>query len=285
MQLNINNLNTKAMLVRLTISRPTTSKRDSQAEQFAQQSLADTGLRVSNTLFRQGALRDLLNHTAAVYAYHKNNTLPYIDRGPRLLPVTQYERYRDNMRQLVNDVDSLSHKLRPDYTQYVNDDIALRGSRAALSDYPSEADFFDGLRLQFTFSPLPDTQHFLFDISDEDKAALQQQLQDTVDAAKADMMERLRDPMKHLLDKLRTPIGEKGSIFRDSAVENVLDAVDTVRRMAMDDPDVLAACDEVRNAFVGHARNPQVLRESPIVREQMAAKLADIQSKMGWMGG
>ena len=234
-------------------------------------------------LFRAGPLRDLLNSSNAVYTYHKQHTLPYIDRGPRLLPVGQYETYRDHMRKLINEVDTMVHNLRPDYDQYVQSDMALRGGRAQVSDYPTTNEFFDNLALRFTFSPLPDAGHFLFDISEEDKQALQQQLNEVVETAKADMMDRLRTPLRHLLDKLRKEIGEPGSIFRDSAVANVLEAVNDVRAMAMDDPDILSACDQVASAFTGHARNPQVLRESPVVREQMAAKLADIQNKMGWM--
>jgi hypothetical protein len=285
MNLNITNLNTKALTVRLTISKPTTSHRDVQAETFAQQQLADTGLRVSNSLFRTGPIRELLNLTNTVYTTHKQETLPYIDRGPRLLTVSNYEKYRSTMRALVSAVETRSHELRPAFAQHVNDDIRVRGARAALTDYPSEDEFFDSLRLKFTFAPLPDKAHVLFDMSDEDRAALEQQMQEVIDLAKADLTSRLRDPMKHLLDKLRVPVGAPGSIFRDSAVENVVDAVQTVRRMAMDDPEILAACDEVSAAFVGHGRNPQVLRESPIVREQMVNKLADIEKKMGWLNG
>jgi len=88
-----------------------------------------------------------------------------------------------------------------------------------------------------------------------------------------------------LIEKLRIPPGEPGSIFRDTAVENVTEAIDLVRAMAMGDDYILAMCDEMRSAMSGYATNPQVLRESPIVREQTAAKLAAVADRMGIMFG
>lgn len=284
--LNLTQLNQKAMLVRLTISKPSTSKHDSAAETFAQAQLSDQGLRVTSTLFRSktNPVRDLLNAANAVYTYHRQNTLPYVDRGPRLLPVANYETYRDTMRQLVGYVDNQRRTVMPDYNKYVQQDIADRGARASVNDYPTAQDFDSGLSMQFTFAPLPDKGHFLFDISEEDKAALDAQMQDVIKAARADLYARIEDPLRHLVDKLKIPAGQPGSVFRDSAVENVIDAVKLARTLAMDDEHIIKICDEVAEVITtGHAKNPQVLRDSPIVREDTAAKLKAVADKMGFM--
>lgn len=284
--LNLTQLNQKAMLVRLTISKPSTSKHDSAAESFTQAQLADQGLRVTSTLFRSktNPVRGLLNAANAVYTYHRLNTLPYMDRGPRLLPVTNYETYRDNMRRLVGEVDNLRRQVLPDYDKHVQQDIAERGARASLTDYPTKDDFDAGLGMQFTFAPLPDKGHFLFDISEEDKAALDAQLNDVVAAARADLYARIEEPLRHLVDKLKIPAGQPGAIFRDSAVENVIEAVKLARTLAMDDENIIRICDDVAAVITtGHAKNPQVLRDSPIVREDTAAKLKAVADKMGFM--
>jgi len=284
---SINKLNTKAMLVRLSISKPATSKRDANAEQFTQQSLGDAGLRVNATLFKDkhSPVRRLLNEATAVYHYHKQNTLPYIDRGPRLLPVANYEKYRDDMRRLVADVDNSLRALMPNYSQHVAADIVARGARAAATDYPDAATFEAAFKLSFTFSPLPDSDHFLFDITQEDKDALQAQLDEVAQAAREDMRARVSEPLRHLLDKLKVPAGTPGSIFRDSAVENILESVTLVRSLAMGDPEILDMCNQVAAAMSGYASNPQVLRESPIVREQTVTKLNDVAQKMGFLFG
>lgn len=278
-------LNAKAMLVRLNISKPTTSRRDTQAEQFTQQSLHDAGLRVSATLFKEktSPVRQLLNSANAVYFFHKQNTLPYIDRGPRLLPVQNYERYRDEMRKLTGEVEAALVKVMPDYAQHVANDVALRGSRASAAEYPTAEEFERSFKLQFTFSPLPDQSHWLFDIDEADKAALQTQLDEVIDGARADMYARLRDPVLKLIDKLRIPAGQPGSIFRDSAVSNITEAAALCRQLAMGDEDILAACD-VLDQSVKHM-DPEMLRESPVVREAAAARLAAVADKMKFMFG
>lgn len=285
--LSITQLNTKAMTVQLSISKPATSRRDHGAEVFTQQSLADAGLKVSATLFKErtSPVRQLLNSANAPYVYHKANTLPYIDRGPRLLPVIKYEPYRDEMRKLITEVQSDLQRVMPDYDQHVLDDIKSRGARASVADYPSAREFEDSFRLAFTFAPLPDQSHFLFDVSPEDRAALDNQLGEIAEAARQDMRQRLADPMRHLLAKLRIPAGEPGSVFRDTAVENVFEAVEMVRSLAMGDEDVLSMCDEVAASMAGYASNPQILRDSPIVRERTVAKLDAVASRMAFMFG
>ena len=285
MTLSLLQLNQRAMLVRLTISKPTTSRRDAGAEQFAQQSLADAGLRVNATLFREktNPVRALLNASTAIYHYHTLNTLPYIDRGPRLLPVGNYEKYRDELRRMNTDVQVQLARVLPDYDTHIAADIVSRGSRASIGDYPTKEQFETAFAIKFTFSPLPDKSHFLFDIAPEDRDALETQLAEVAEAARADMQQRLAEPLKHLLEKLKKPIGEPGAVFRDSAVNNVTEAVELVRSLAMGDESVLSVCAEVDTAMRGLARNPDMLRESPVVRSDAATRLAAVASKMSWM--
>jgi hypothetical protein len=283
----VKQLNTKAMLVRFSISKPTTSKRDTSAEQFTQTSLHDTGLKVSATLFKEKSspVRVLLNSANAAYHFHKENTLPYIDRGPRLLPVGNYERYRDTMRQLIREVNQELRQVMPDYHQHVANDITLRGMRASLTDYPYASDFENSFKLEFTFSPLPDESHFLFDIAEDDRAALTTQLLDVEAAARADLYARLRDPIMKLIAKLNIPAGEPGAIFRDTAVTNINDAIDIARQLAMGDETILQMCDEVALTIAPVKDNPDMLRESPVVREAAAAKLKAVSDRMAFMFG
>lgn len=283
----ITDLNRKAMLVRLTISRPATSKRDVAAESFTQQQLKDDGLRVSSTLFkdRTNPVRVLLNAVGGVYTYHKQNTLPYIDRGPRLLPVANYETYRDTMRKLVDKVQSFTKEVLPQYDACVQADMRQRGERAALSDYPTKEQFEDSLNMTFTFSPLPDEKHFLFDVSEEDKAALAEQMKDVIYLARQDMFDSISEPLAHMIDRLKAKSEDSSARFHDSVVENLIAAVSRVRKLSMGDESLLAICEEVDRAISGHARNPQVLKDSPVVRDAAAAKLKEVEDKMKFMFG
>lgn len=297
--LPIKTLNTKAMSVRLVTRKPTTTKRDHEAEKFAQDSLGDFGINASTAIFKDktSPVRALLNEASAVYQYHKQHTLPYIDRGPRLLPVSQYETYRDAMRALVRDVDAKVKLIEPAYDTCVENDIIFRnrpnlngvmGTRAKLTDYPTREQFMASFSLNFDFAPLPDNSHWLFDVSDEDKAALTAQTSEMYNAALADMYARLKTPLDKLVTTLTVPAGSEDEdgrrrgIFRDTTVTNLVEAVANVKALSMGDEGVLAACDLLDSALpTAITKNIDVLRESPVVREAAAKRLAEVAAKMG----
>ena len=280
-------LNERAMLVRLTISKPTTTRRDTAAESFAQASLNDNGLKVSSTLFREhtSPVRRLLNAVGAVYQYHKTHTLPYEDRGPRLLPVDRYEKYRDDMRKLIDEVDTMRRAVMPEYDKHVLTDMTLRGPRATADDYPTRDDFDAALNIDFRFRPLPDSSHFLFDVNPEDIAMMRAEAEDMAAAVKDDLIARLRKPLLALIDKLGVPAGTPGAIFRDTKVTNVTEAAALVKELAMGDPDVINAADAILAAATPIANNPHTLRESPEIRESARARLAAVAATMNFMSG
>lgn len=285
--MKVKSLNSKAMLVKLTCTRPRMSNRDRAAEGFVQAQLNDSSLTVSSKLFKEptNPVRSLINQASAIYTYHATHTLPWVDRGPRLLPVDQYETYSAEMRRLINNMESDTAKLMPHYDTYVQRDIAERGARASLSDYPTREDFEAKLNFKFFFSPLPDASHYLFDVNEEDKAALATQIEQAVENAQHDMAARIHEPLVHLVKKLRVPIGEDGAVFRDSAVNNITEALDIVQKLAMGDDAVLSMVDDVRKAVRPMALAPDVLRKSPADRAEAAAKLAAVADRMAFLFG
>jgi len=77
-----------------------------------------------------------------VYTYHKLHTLPWQDKGPRVVPNAMYFEYTQAMRGLINNVDGMLNNHMPNFAAYVNLDIAYRsksasGGRAQRGDYPT----------------------------------------------------------------------------------------------------------------------------------------------------
>lgn len=295
-------LNTKAMSVQLITRKPTTRHNDDEAAKAARSALGDDGITASTTLFKDNTspIKLLLAEVGAVYLHHKKNTLPYEDRGPRLLPVTEYESYRDGMRTLIGDVQAKVQVYKNDpakYDQAVANDVAFRNAtavsmgktgRASPTDYPTCEQFCSAIDLDFRFKPLPDNSHWLFDVDEEDKRALVAGQMDVYYTALADLRARIEAPLVKLAETLRVQpgtdevTGKRVGIFRDTTVTNVMDAVTQARSLCMGDESILAACDAVEAALPKTITdNIDVLRESPVVREQAARRLADVASKMG----
>ena len=286
----------KAMLVKLTTRRANLTKRDTIAEEFVQEELGDTSLIVNKKLFRDtlNPINVLMAKASEPYTYHKTHTLPYVDKGPRILPTEQYMDYTTNMRRIKQEVESMKNAVMPNYDAYVQLDIQSRIARDAgkskptkyvapsVDDYPTADQFEQAMSIELVFSPLPDARHFLFDISEEDMGAFNAQMDSIAQRARSEVIKRMMEPLKHLVDKLNKPIGTEGHIFRDSAVENVIEGIDMAKKLNVNaDPDIVEMANTISDAISKYSTNVAVLRESPIVREQAAAKLDYIARQMG----
>lgn len=291
-------LSRKAVLVKLTSTKPSTARREKAAEVLVRGQLGDASLTLSSHIFsgRHNPVRVVLNLATAVTSYHAQHTLAWQDRGPRILPMENYETYTAAIRKLIADTDSAVYALGPSWQGLVDADITGRMTGSAGSanprtaesfaaEYPAFDDFREKMKFGFLFTPLPDETHFLFDLNEEDKAQFASQLAETERAAKEDQFNKVRAPLLHLIEKLKKQIGEPGAIFRDSAVENIVEECAIAESLAMGDASLLAMIAEVRVAIRPHALAPSQLRESPIVRADAAAKLSYVAAKMSFLMG
>ena len=297
LNLHVKTLAHKAILVKLTSSKPTTARRERDAEARVQDAEGDTSLRVSSHIFASptNPVRVLLNLWGGIYTYHVAHTIEYQKRGARLLPMAQYETYTQTMKKLIADVESATSALMPNYPGLVLKDIDDRTAMALAkgrspkagmeTDYPSAEEFQSKLYSRFLFSPVPDVSHIMFDMDQDDKDALVQQVQDAEANGKRSVIAGLHDPLAKLIAKLQVGIKAEGSIFRDSMVENVVAQCELAKSLAMGDETILAMVSELRAAIKPHAVYIDGLRESPITRADAAAKLQAVANRMSFMSG
>lgn len=281
----VKTLNEKAMLVKLTTRRANLSRRDEHAEAVIQQQMDDASLVVVSKLFRDKAnpVNRVLSLLSEIYTEHKKLTLPYVDKGPRILSNNLYMEYTTNIRGLMGKLDAQLQAVIPNYDQYVMQDINFRSTtnkQISPDDYPTAMEFESRVGVDLRFSPLPDRKHFLFDLSDEDINNFSQAMHEVEVAANNDAVNRMLEPLQHLVDKLSKPIGTEGAIFRDSAIENVIENAELAKKLLLDpSPSVLTTIDSLVQTVSKY--HSSWLRESPVVREQAAKQLDDIAKQMG----
>lgn len=281
------------MLVKLTMRRANLTRRDTLAEAYVQLQLEDQSLVVNSKLFRDkmNPINKIMSAAAEVYTYHKAHTLPYIDKGPRILPNEEYFNYTSEMRQRIAEVDSLLAVHVPKFDRYVDLDIQYRSAgsitkRASATDYPTAEEFQSRMGFDIRFSPMPEARHFLFDLSDSDLATFNDTMEQVAVGARAEVIKKMMEPLQHLVDKLNRPIGTEGAVFRNSAVENVIEGLEMAKRLNVGgDESITEMADTIKAEITRYSFNTDVLRESPIVREQAAKKLDYIAKQMGAMYG
>jgi len=293
----------KAMLVKLTQRNVSFSRRDKDAEEQMKAALGDESLTAYSHLFRDATnpINRIKSALSEVYTYHRLHTLPWVDKGPRVLPTEQYMDYTQKMRGKIAELDRVLDQLMPDYDKYVQQDIDWRTAqaqksgkpmRAKVEDYPSAEEFREKISLDVRFMPMPDKRHFLFDISEEDEKAFDEAMVQAEQFGRKAAVEHFTVPLKHLVDKLVVPVGatdeggKKLGIFRDSAIENVLDGLQRAKKLLLeDDPELDAIINALEKLMGVYNEKKDWLRESPVVRADAAKKLAEIAGKMdAWMG-
>lgn len=280
---HITTLADKAMLARLSRRRMSTSVRDKALESTVRSQTQDDSITVTKHLFRskESYVRKLIHKYDEVYRLHIDNTMPWIDRGPRLLPSKLYFNYMEMMRAAIAEVDQMVPYLRSNWHSLVSDDVARRGGTASPHDYPPVSTVLQAFGIDLQILPLPDTGDFRVEVDDGTRDALMGALQEAEQAARADIIRRMLEPVEKAVEKLKVPIGETGSIFRDSMVSNLFEGIQKAKLLNIsDDPDLSRAIDEIE-ARVSAVAKPEALRSDEDHRKKATKELADIMGKLG----
>ncbi len=268
------NLCEKALLVKLTSHKPTLFKRQEAQTEQLQQLSEDKAAAAYVKLFKfRTPVHDALAKHRDVVRLHHRLTLPYEDRGPRLLPNAQYLTYTQAMREAMDTVSQWFDQHRLHYPTYVGADCAARGWKVQPNEYPTIEQFEAALSHDIEFLPMPQLSHFLFDLSSEDRATFAARQEAVAATAAADALDRVRKPLDSLLARLQTYTGQPGQRFHGSLLTNITDGLDDCERLLLQDlpPHVADQFHALRVAVSTLTTNLDLLRDNSTARDTVAA--------------
>lgn len=284
----VNKLSDKALLVKLTIKRAALTKRDHFLTNKVQAQEGDQSLTVLTKLFRDKAspINQIMQAVNEVYAYHRKHTLPYVDAGPRILPNDTYMDYTAEMKHRIAKVDNLLADYMPYYDQLVMEDVTYRNAghaagRANASEYPDADTFRQSVAVEFRFSPMPDSRHFLFDLSDDDLKSFEDAEAEATATANADTIQRMLKPLASLVTRLKEYQGAKGERFHNSLIENVIDGCDLAGKLAINPSTELR--DEISNlraAAKAYLADVEIIKGSANKRDEAKRRLEEVAARM-----
>lgn len=281
---NINTLADRAVLARLTRSTLRTSFRDKDLEATVRTQAGDDSITVHKHLFRDkgNRVRIMLAEAAEIYRMHMERTLPWIDRGPRLLPSADFLQYSQDMRDAIDKLTAKVPSLQADWPALVQADIASRGGAASVDDYPAQEDLPGMFSFDLHIMPLPDTKDFRVQVDEATKQSLERALAAAEQTARSDILRRMLEPLSKAADKLSVPIGEQGSIFRDSLIENIKEGLAQAKSLnIVDDPDLQAIIDRVEDVVERTVSQPDALRTQQGARDNAKRELDDLLNNLG----
>lgn len=241
---------------------------------------------------RNNRVKETISKFTDVYTYVKENTVPW-STGVDMLNIEHYMEFTSGLRQLIDQankaVDSLcvvwDNEVQADLDRL--DQIAIAKGKPSLadpSDYPDVNELRSKFSIDVRYMPVPTTGDFRVGISDEDKASLQQQLNDAESNATAHVLNSMIVPMKRAIEKLNVPIGKDGSVFRDTLIDNIVDVAERMNQVNLsDDPAIQEKINDLRS-LVGQYANPMgkdMLRSSQTVREKAVNQIDALVNQMG----
>lgn len=276
-----------AMLVELNISTWTARKLDKKvsAEVDVAKGAKTSAVSVNkNLLAGTGFLDTITKYAANSRAWHLSQTLPWSDSGQRLLPVSNFITYKEQLNKLDENFNALVAKFLEAYPNLVSAAAFQLGDLFNRDEYPDTDAVARKFRFSYNFFPVPQAGDFRIDIGEEARREIEQSCQSLSDArlesAMKDAWGRLHEHLLRMSERLDYGDDDK-KIFRDTLVENAVELVDMLKHFNITrDPAMEQARLDLKSAIGSY--DAEMLREMPEARQAVKKKVDDILSKFNF---
>lgn len=278
-------IQTSSMLVELSISVWTAQATDkSISEKVAADNNAtrDAGIYKKNLMAGTSARKAIADYAAGCRLWHNTRTLPWADRGARLLPTSLFLDYKAEANKRQADFNRLTENFLRDYDTHVAAAQAHAGSMFNPNDYPTADEISSKFGFRMVFSPVPMSGDFRIDASSEDLRDLQAQYE-------ANMNDRMREATQSLWDKMHTMLTTMSDTlalsdkkrWHETFVTNAQDMCQMLTHLNVTgDPKLEAARKQLEKTMLGVDIDD--IKESEYVRSDMKGKLDGILKQYEW---
>jgi len=282
-------ISASAVLVELNISVWPASKID---REITDKVNSDAGAvrgasQTKKNLFAGTSLRkDISDFAARVRLYHNKHTLPWADKGERMLPTALFMDYKQTMNGFEQTFNMMCNNFYIEYPRLVAEaPTALQGLYKA-EDYPELTD----VRLKFGFrrtvKPVPEAGDFRLDIPAYDLEEMRSEFMSQQDRKLAEAMrepwERLHKTLVAMSEKLTDVEGDDGKKrCHDTLLTNPLELCSLLTKLNItNDPKLEEARRQVEVAMLN--ADMESIKEDADTRSELKSKVDAIINKFEW---
>ena len=282
-------ISASAVLVELNISVWPASKIDREITEQVNTSASavQDASQTKKNLFAGTSLRkDIERFAARVRLYHNQHTLPWADKGERLLPTKLFMEYKQTMNSFEQTFEQMCDNFYAEYPRLVAEAPANLGRMYKAEDYPELTD----VRLKFGFrrtvKPVPDAGDFRLDVPADDLrelvVAFESQQKEKLAEAVREPWERLHAELTAISKKLTDVEGDDGKKrYHDSLVSNPLELCALLTKLNVtNDPKLEEARRALELTMLG--TNIDMIKEDSFVRKSVKTKVDDILNRFNW---
>lgn len=281
-------ISSSAMLVEMNISvwtaaivdRKTTDKVTLDAH-----AVADAGKFRKNLMAGTSLRKDIADYAALCRTWHNGRTLPWSDKGVRLLPTSMFLEYKREADARASYFHSKVTKFVAEYPNLVDAARYNLGDLFNAGDYPSADEVASKFGFRMVFSPVPEVGDFRLDINNDELAHLRSQYEtaytDRVGDAMKTTWDKLHTTLLTMSEKLTEPQGEETKQFRSTFVTNAQEMCQLLSHLNITkDPTLETARLALEKAISGV--DVEDIRKDEITRSDLKAHVDSVLGQFDW---
>lgn len=281
-------ISSSAMLVELNISVWTANKIDKDASRKVaddNRASSDAGHFRKNLMAGSHLRKEIADYAAGCRLWHNTRTMPWADRGPRLLPTSLFFDYKTEANARQAYFDNKVNEFFAAYPSLVQTAHNYLGDLFDPTDYPSVDEVRSKFGFRMVFSPVPDAGDFRLDLPTQELDAMRLQYEaqanERVEAAMKDQWGKLHDMVSRMSDKLIEPEDEDKRRWHDTFITNAQEMCHMLTHLNVTkDPKLEEARRGLERAIAGV--DIDHIKEDADVREDVKGKLDAILKQYEW---
>lgn len=283
-------ITSSAVLVEMNISVWTANKLDRyQTDKVVSDNSAvrDAAQVRKNLMAGTSMRKDIADYAAGSRLWHNTRTLPWADKGARLLPTSLFMDYKAEANVRRDTFNNMVDNFIAHYPALVQTSQNYLRGLFNPDDYPSAEEVRSKFGYRLVFSPVPESADFRLAIADQDLQDIRKQYEDNFNDRLAEAMREPWDRMHKLLvgmsEKLTDIEGdeENKKRYHDTLVTNAQGLCSMLTHLNITkDPTLEQARRDLELTMLG--ADIEVIKESPEVRKDMKAKVDAILNKYQW---
>jgi hypothetical protein len=282
-------ISASAVLVELNISVWPASKidRETTEQTNAQAGAVRDASQTKKNLFAGTPLRkDIEKFAARVRLYHNQHTLPWADKGERLLPTKLFMDYKQHMNSYETQFVMMCNEFFNQYPTLVAAAPINLGKLYKPEDYPDIEEVKQKFAFRRTVKPVPESGDFRLDVPTEDmvelRAMFEQQQREKLAEAVKEPWNRLHEMLTTISEKMTDTEGtEVKKRYHDSLISNPLELCQLLTKLNItNDPKLEEARRQLEITMLG--ANLEDLKDHHGARSELKSKVDAIINKFEW---
>jgi hypothetical protein len=281
-------ISASAVLVELNISVWPASKLDKEVtDKVNTDASAVRGAsQTKKNLFAGTSLRkDISDFAARVRLYHNRHTLPWADKGERMLPTALFMDYKQTINGFEQTFNMMCNNFFLEYPRLVAEAPTNLGTMYKAEDYPDLTD----VRLKFGFrrtvKPVPEAGDFRLDIPAHDLDEMRSEFLKQQDKKLAEAMREPWDKLHKMLvgisEKLTDAEDEGKKRYHDTLITNPIELCGLLTKLNVtNDPKLEEARRQLELVMIG--ADIEDIKEHADSRIELKSKVDDILKRFEW---